>query len=225
VQSPHRHGHRLRSLAALALFRPRDGLSARFHPVAEETGIITPIGEWVLRTACWEAAKWPGGRSVAVNVSAIQFARPNLVPAILSALGESGLQPWRLELEITESVLLDVRGTALTMLQQLREIGVRVSLDDFGTGYSSLGYLRSFPFDKIKIDQSFVRNTSSDAVGQAIVRVIASLGQSLGMATVAEGVKTEEQMARVISEGCTDIKGFLTSRPMPPEQIHAFLQS
>jgi diguanylate cyclase (GGDEF)-like protein len=194
-----------------------------FIPVAEETGIIIPIGEWVLRTACWEAAKWPGARSVAVNVSAVQFASPNLVPAILSALRESGLDPRRLELEITESVLLDARGTALSMLQQLREIGVRVSLDDFGTGYSSLGYLRSFPFDKIKIDQSFVRSTSDDVVGRAIVRVIASLGQSLGMATVAEGVETEEQMARVVSEGCTDIQGYLISRPIPPDQINGFL--
>jgi EAL domain-containing protein (putative c-di-GMP-specific phosphodiesterase class I) len=139
-----------------------------FIPVAEETGIIAPIGEWVLQTACREAAKWPGARTVAVNVSAIQFASPNLVPAILSALGESGLDPRRLELEITESVLLDARGTAHAMLQSLREIGVRVSLDDFGTGYSSLDYLRSFPFDKIKIDQSFVRIASNDAAGRRL---------------------------------------------------------
>jgi diguanylate cyclase (GGDEF)-like protein len=196
-----------------------------FIPVAEETGIIIPIGEWVLRTACWEAAKWPGAHTVAVNVSAVQFASPDLVPAILSALKESGLDPRRLELEVTESVLLDVRGTALSMLQGLREIGVRVSLDDFGTGYSSLGYLRSFPFDKIKIDQSFVRSASGDAVGRSIVRVIASLGQSLGMATVAEGVETEEQMARVVSDGCTDIQGYLISRPLPPGEIGGFLRS
>ena len=196
-----------------------------FIPVAEETGIITPIGEWVLRTACREAASWPGAHTVAVNVSAIQFASPNLVATILSALGESGLDPRRLELEITESVLLDVRGTALSMLQNLRQIGVRVALDDFGTGYSSLGYLRSFPFDKIKIDQSFIRGTSNDAVGRAIVRSIASLGQSLGMATIAEGVETEEHMARVISDGCTDVQGYLISRPMPPEQIDGFLLS
>ncbi|HJZ21326.1 MAG TPA: EAL domain-containing protein, partial [Bradyrhizobium sp.] len=181
------------------------------------------IGEWVLRTACREAANWPGERTVAVNVSAIQFASPNLVAAILSALGESGLDPRRLELEITESVLLDAHGTALAMLQNLRQIGVRVSLDDFGTGYSSLGYLRSFPFDKIKIDQSFVHGTATDAVGQAIVRAIASLGQSLGMETVAEGVETEEQMAR--AEGCTGIQGYLIGKPMPPEQIGSFLMS
>jgi len=196
-----------------------------FIPVAEDTGIITSIGEWVLRTACREAAGWPGARSVSVNVSAIQFKNPNLVTTILSALAESGLDPRRLELEITESVLLDARGTALAMLQTLRGIGVRVALDDFGTGYSSLGYLRSFPFDRVKIDQSFVRGASDDAVGQAIVRAIASLGQSLGMATVAEGVETDEQMARITADGCTDVQGYLISRPMAPEQIKGFLSS
>ncbi|MDE2379060.1 MAG: bifunctional diguanylate cyclase/phosphodiesterase [Bradyrhizobium sp.] len=196
-----------------------------FIPLAEDTGIINSIGDWVVRTACREAATWHGSRTVAVNVSAAQFANPNFVATILSALGESGLDPRRLELEITESVMLDGRGTALSMLQSLREIGVRVSLDDFGTGYASLGYLRSFPFDKIKIDQSFVRGKSNDAVGQAIVRAIASLGQSLGMATVAEGVETDEQMARIASDGCTDVQGYLISRPMPPEQIDDFLLS
>jgi diguanylate cyclase (GGDEF)-like protein len=196
-----------------------------FIPVAEETGIIIPIGEWVIRTACFEAAKWPGGCAVAVNVSAVQFASPDLVPAILSALDESGLDPHRLEIEITESVLLDARGTALSMLECLREMGVRISLDDFGTGYSSLGYLRSFPFDKIKIDQSFIRGAASDAVGRAIVQAIASLGESLGVATVAEGVETEEQMARVVSDRCTDVQGYLISRPILPEQIDGFLKS
>ncbi len=196
-----------------------------FIPVAEDTGIIASIGEWVLRTACLEAATWPGAHKVSVNVSAIQFKSPNLVATIMSALGESGLDPRRLELEITESVMLDAGGKALAMLQNLREIGVRVALDDFGIGYSSLGYLRSFPFDRIKIDQSFVRGSSNDAVGRAIVRAIASLGQSLGMATVAEGVENEEQMARVVSDGCTDVQGNLISRPIPPEQIGSFLLS
>jgi EAL domain-containing protein (putative c-di-GMP-specific phosphodiesterase class I) len=195
-----------------------------FIPVAEDTGIINSIGEWVLRTACRQAATWPGAQKVSVNVSAIQFKSPNFPATVMSALGESGLDPSRLELEITESVMLD-HGTALAMLQSLRKIGVRVALDDFGTGYSSLRYLRSFPFDRIKIDQSFVRGTSSDAVGRAIVRAIASLGQSLGMATVAEGVETEEQMARVAADGCTDVQGYLISRPMPPEQVDGFLSS
>jgi diguanylate cyclase (GGDEF)-like protein len=196
-----------------------------FIPVAEDCGIINSIGEWVLRTACREATTWPGGRIVSVNVSAIQFANPNFVATILSALGESGLDPRRLELEITESALLDARHTAIAMLRNLRTIGVRVSLDDFGTGYSSLGYLRSFPFDKIKIDQSFVRSAPSDAIGRAFVRTIALLGQSLGMATVAEGVETEEQMARVSCEGCTDIQGYLISRPLSPDKLEGFLQS
>jgi diguanylate cyclase (GGDEF)-like protein len=196
-----------------------------FIPVAEETGIITSIGEWVLRTACLEAARWSGAQKVSVNVSAIQFKSPTLVATVTSALGESGLGPQRLELEVTESVMLDAGGTALAVLQNLREIGVRVALDDFGIGYSSLGYLRDYPFDRIKIDQSFVRGRANDAVGRAIVRAVASLGQSLGIATVAEGVETEEQMARVGSDGCTDVQGYLISRPMPPNQIDGFLRS
>jgi EAL domain-containing protein (putative c-di-GMP-specific phosphodiesterase class I) len=143
----------------------------------------------------------------------------------MSTLGESGLDPQRLELEVTESVMLDAGGTALAVLQNIREIGVRVALDDFGIGYSSLGYLRDFPFDRIKIDQSFVRGAANDAVGRAIVRAVASLGQSLGIATVAEGVETEEQMARVASDGCTDVQGYLISRPMPPREIDGFLRS
>jgi EAL domain-containing protein (putative c-di-GMP-specific phosphodiesterase class I) len=162
---------------------------------------------------------------VSVNVSAIQFKSPNLAATIISALAESGLDPRRLELEVTESVMLDAGGTARTVLQNLREIGVRLALDDFGIGYSSLGYLRDFRFDRIKIDQSFVRGAADDAVGRAIVRVVASLGQSLGMATVAEGVETEEQMARITSDGCTDVQGYLISRPMPPGQIDSFLLS
>jgi diguanylate cyclase (GGDEF)-like protein len=196
-----------------------------FIPVAEDIGIITPIGEWVLRTACLEASSWAAAQNVSVNVSAIQFKSPNFAATVMSALGESGLDPRRLELEITESVMLDAGGTALTVLQNLREIGVCLALDDFGIGYSSLGYLRDFRFDRIKIDQSFVRGTANDAVGRAIVRVVASLGQSLGMATVAEGVETEEQMTRVASDGCTDVQGYLISRPMPPKQIEGFLQS
>ncbi|MFC0240390.1 sensor domain-containing protein [Rhodopseudomonas telluris] len=194
-----------------------------FIPLAEETGIISPIGEWVLRTACRDAAGWPDDITVAVNVSAVQFANRALSTTVLSALADSGLDPRRLELEITESVMLDARGTALGVLQRLRATGVRVSLDDFGTGYSSLGYLRSFPFDKIKIDQSFVRGASEDRGNRAIVRAIASLGQNLGMATVAEGVETTEHMERVSTAGCTHVQGYLISRPLPPEQVRAFL--
>ncbi|KPF99455.1 diguanylate cyclase [Rhodopseudomonas sp. AAP120] len=194
-----------------------------FIPLAEETGMISLIGEWVLRTACRDAAAWPDDITVAVNVSAVQFANRALSTTVLSALADSGLDPRRLELEITESVMLDARGTALGVLQRLRATGVRVSLDDFGTGYSSLGYLRSFPFDKIKIDQSFVRGTSEDPGNRAIVRAIASLGQNLGMATVAEGVETTEHMERISTAGCTHVQGYLISRPLPPEQVIAFL--
>ncbi|MCG6205755.1 GGDEF domain-containing protein [Rhodopseudomonas sp. HC1] len=194
-----------------------------FIPLAEETGIISPIGEWVLRTACRDAANWPDDITVAVNISAVQFANRALATIVLSALADSGLDPRRLELEITESVMLDARGTALGVLQRLRATGVSVSLDDFGTGYSSLGYLRSFPFDKIKIDQSFVRGAAEDPGNRAIVRAIASLGQNLGMATVAEGVETAEHMERVAADGCTHVQGYLISRPLPAERVRTFL--
>jgi diguanylate cyclase (GGDEF)-like protein len=196
-----------------------------FIPVAEDTGIIVSIGEWVIRTACHEAATWSSEHNISVNVSASQFETPSLVATVMSALAQSGLDPRRLELEITESVMLDGDGPALVMLQNLRKIGVRVALDDFGIGYSSLGYLRSFPFDRIKIDQSFIRCAASNGVGRAIARAVASLGQSLGMATVAEGVETDEQMARITADGYTDVQGYLISRPMPPEQINSFLLS
>ena len=196
-----------------------------FIPIAEDIGIIGTIGEWVVRTACREAATWPSQYTVSVNVSAIQFRTPNLVAAIVSALAESGLEPRRLELEITESVMLDAGGAASAMLTTLRELGVRVALDDFGVGYSSMGYLRSFPFDRIKIDQSFVRCSSEDLVGRAIVRAVVGIGQSLGMATVAEGIETEEQLARIVAEGCTEAQGFLFGRPMPPDQIEHYLSS
>lgn len=196
-----------------------------FIPLAEETGLITSIGEWVLRTACREAACWPNNLIVAVNVSAVQFAHPNLVKVVVSALAESGLDPQRLELEITESVLLDAHGQTLAVLNALRAMGVRMALDDFGTGYSSLGYLRRFSFDKIKIDQSFVRGTANDPAGQAIVRAISSLGQSLGMKTVAEGVETAEQLERIAADGCTDAQGYLISRPLPAGQIASFLDA
>jgi diguanylate cyclase (GGDEF)-like protein len=213
--------------ALLRWHNPKRGLvsPADFIPLAEKIGLIVPIGEWVIRTACNEAASWPRPLSVAVNVSAVQFGSPNLVTTVLSALAESGLDPRRLELEITESVLLGDHRAALDILLQVRELGVRVSMDDFGTGYSSLSYLRSFPFDKIKIYQSFVRGRSDDPSGMAIVRAIAGLGRSLGMTTLAEGVETEEQLARVEADGCIDVQGYLISRPLPPERIGEFLQS
>ncbi|WP_267427574.1 EAL domain-containing protein [Methylobacterium sp. GC_Met_2] len=196
-----------------------------FIPLAEEIGLIVPIGEWVLRQACRDAMTWPTAMSVAVNVSPAQFKSDRLVETILSALASSGLSAKRLEIEITEGVLLQESEKTLQTLHRLRELGVRVSMDDFGTGYSSLSYLRSFPFDKIKIDRSFVKDLSSKPDGDAIIRAIAGLGKSLGMTTVAEGVETSEQMQRIRDEGCTDVQGYFISKPIPAEDLLKFLAS
>ena len=196
-----------------------------FIPLAEEIGLIVPIGEWVLRQACRDAMTWPTAMSVAVNVSPAQFKSDRLVETIISALASSGLSAKRLEVEITEGVLLQESEKTLQTLHRLRELGVRVSMDDFGTGYSSLSYLRSFPFDKIKIDRSFVKDLSSKPDGDAIIRAIAGLGKSLGMTTVAEGVETPEQMQRIRDEGCTDVQGYLISRPIPADDLLQFITS
>ena len=196
---------------------------ADFIPLAEEVGLIVPIGEWVVRQACRDAALWPDTVSVAVNVSPAQFKSERLVDMIVSALATSGLPPRRLEVEITEGVLLQNNDHTLDTLHRLRKLGVRVSMDDFGTGYSSLSYLRSFPFDKIKIDRSFVKDIATAPDGDAIIRAIAGLGRSLGMTTVAEGVETEEQMRRIQAEGCTDVQGYLISRPVPLDDLMRLL--
>ncbi|MGT2486336.1 putative bifunctional diguanylate cyclase/phosphodiesterase [Methylobacterium oryzae CBMB20] len=190
-----------------------------FIPLAEEIGLIVPIGEWVVRQACRDAMTWPDPMSVAVNVSPAQFKSDRLVETIISALAGSGPPARRLEVEITEGVLLQENDRTLQTLHRLRELGVRVSMDDFGTGYSSLSYLRSFPFDKIKIDRSFVKDLTSKPDGEAIIRAIAGLGKSLGMTTVAEGVETSEQMQRIRLEGCTDVQGYLISKPVPAEDL------
>ena len=192
---------------------------AEFIPLAEETGLIVPIGEWVVRTACREAVLWPESLSVAVNLSPAQFKSRKLVEVVASALSSSGLAPRRLELEITEGVLLQENEANLATLHALRDLGLRISMDDFGTGYSSLNYLRSFPFDKIKIDRSFVADISTKPDCVAIIRAIASLGLSFGMTTVAEGVETADQMRRIRDEGCTDVQGYLISRPVPAPDI------
>ncbi|WP_277024343.1 putative bifunctional diguanylate cyclase/phosphodiesterase [Aurantimonas coralicida] len=194
-----------------------------FIPLAEETGLITPIGEWVIRTACHEASSWPGDISIAINISAVQFRGGGLVETVLSALSQSGLKPELLELEITESSLIDNTEMVLSTLRQLKEIGVRISMDDFGTGYSSLSYLQKFPFDKIKIDQSFVRGADESSNSRALLKAIASIGASLGMKTTAEGVETEDQLARIRNEGCTQVQGYLTGRPMGAGAINSFL--
>ena len=198
---------------------------AIFIPVAEEMGLIVQLGEWALRQACMEAVEWPDGICVSVNLSPLQFSKGNLVSTVMSALASSGLPASRLELEITESVLLEKSERNISILNQLRHLGVRISMDDFGTGYSSIGYLRSFPFDKIKIDQSFVKDVLVDEGSLAIVRAIAGLGVSFGMITTAEGVETEEQMRCLNLEGCIEVQGYLFSKPIPANEIVGLLAS
>jgi diguanylate cyclase (GGDEF)-like protein len=196
---------------------------ADFIPIAEETGLIVPIGEWVLRTACAEAATWPADVRIAVNLSPLQFKSKNLLPAVLSALATAGLSAARLELEITESVLLQDSETTLALLHRFRDLGIRISMDDFGTGYSSLSYLRKFPFDKIKIDQSFIRDMSGSDDSLAIVRAVVAMGNSLGMTTTAEGVETPGQLEQLKLEGCTEVQGYLFSAPRPAAEIRRLL--
>lgn len=184
-----------------------------FVPIAEDIGAIIPIGEWVLREACMAAMQWPSHVSVAVNVSAVQFQLPNLAAIVEDALEQSGLKAERLELEVTESVMLRERGAALITLHQLKALGVRIVMDDFGTGYSSLSNLQAFPFDKIKIDRSFVSHVTDDASARSIIRAIVGLGKSLNLPVVAEGVETEEQRRMVLEEGCPQAQGFLFGGP------------
>ncbi|WP_232627629.1 EAL domain-containing protein [Methylobacterium sp. Leaf118] len=195
---------------------------ADFIPLAEDTGLIVPLGAWILREACREAAGWPGDLRVAVNVSAIQFQKPGFEQAVMGALAASGLAPQRLELEITESVLVADAEAVIACLHRLRALGVRIAMDDFGTGYSSLSYLRRFPFDKIKIDRSFIRDIA-DPDAAAIVRAIVGIGTQLGASITAEGVETDEQLARVRQEGCSEVQGFYFSRPLPARDALAFV--
>jgi EAL domain-containing protein (putative c-di-GMP-specific phosphodiesterase class I) len=188
---------------------------SEFIPLAEETGLIVPMGEWVLRRALSEAAKWPGHIRVGVNLSPAQFHSRNLTQVVMSALASSGVEASRLELEITESLLLQNRDTTRTTLHQLRDLGVGIALDDFGTGFSSLSYLRSFPFDKIKLDQSFIAGLSdANEEALAIVRAVAGLGAGLGVSTTAEGVETQAQFEIARREGFTEAQGFWIGRSM-----------
>ncbi|HEU5275110.1 MAG TPA: EAL domain-containing protein [Xanthobacteraceae bacterium] len=198
---------------------------ADFIPLAEEIGVITSIGAWVLKQACAEAARWPSHLTIAVNLSPVQFKNRALVLDVIAALGASGLAANRLELEITEAVMLQDTEATLATLRQLKDLGVHISMDDFGTGYSSLSYLRKFPFDKIKIDQSFVRDLESRPESMAIVRAVAGLGSTLGIPTTAEGVETLDQLKAVKAEGCTQVQGFLIGKPQPASQIPALLKS
>jgi EAL domain-containing protein (putative c-di-GMP-specific phosphodiesterase class I) len=199
---------------------PERGLvpPGEFIGVAEETGFILQLGEWVLRTACRQAAAWPG-LQVSVNLSPAQFRQPELVAIVQSALKESGLVPHRLELEVTESVLIRQADAAAKLLGDFKALGVRVAMDDFGTGYSSLSYLQRFPFDKIKVDRSFIWAIGTEPTAAAIVRAVINLASSLGMLTCAEGVETDEQLATLRGEGCTEVQGYLFGKPMPANEF------
>ena len=196
---------------------------ADFIPLAEEIGLIVPLGDWVLRNACAEAARWPDHVRLAVNLSPAQFRDRGLVATVVSALAGSGLPAHRLELEITESVLLQDSAANMTMLHDLKALGVRISMDDFGTGYSSLSYLRSFPFDKIKIDQTFVRDILHDSDALAIIKAVLDLGASMGVVTTAEGVETQAQLDALRGQGCAEIQGYFISRPAPAAEIAKML--
>ena len=196
---------------------------AEFIPVAEDTGLINPLGGLMLRRACLDAATWPDDVRVAVNLSPLQFRSGNLLSVVTDALKHSSLPPRRLELEITETLLLEKSAQVLATLHALRALGVRISMDDFGTGYSSLSYLRSFPFDKIKIDQSFVRDLGANRESQAIIRSIVSLGKGLGVIITAEGVETEAELSCLRAEGCDEGQGFLFSKARPNAEIISLL--
>ncbi len=198
---------------------------ASFIPLAEEIGFIVPLGEWVIRQACVTAAEWPEHLHVAVNISAAQFRSPGLMQVIVGALAASRLSPTRLEIEITETVLLQNKETTLAALHQLRALGIRIAMDDFGTGYSSLTYLQCFPFDKIKIDRSFVKDITENTGSLNIVRAVAALANGMGMTATAEGVETAEQLDRITSEGCTEMQGYLFSRPLPVSEIERLFLS
>jgi EAL domain-containing protein (putative c-di-GMP-specific phosphodiesterase class I) len=213
--------------ALLRWNHPKRGLvsPADFIPIAEETGLIIPLGEWVLKSACYEAVDWPDHLKVAVNLSPAQLNNRNLLNVVTAALAETGMPARKLQLEITETVLLQNTFATLATLHELRKLGVQIALDDFGTGYSSLSYLRSFPFDKIKIDRSFIDDLSNGAEPLAIVHAVASLAKSLRMISTAEGVETRQQLEKLQAVGCNEMQGYFFSRARPAAEIfRLFLQ-
>jgi diguanylate cyclase (GGDEF)-like protein len=218
---------RIQSFEALIRWRhPERGLVLpdEFIPVTEEIGLIRPLGAWVLAKACADAMQWPERISVAVNLSSVQFINGNLLQDVRQALWASGLPPHRLELEVTETVLIQNSEATLALLNELKALGVSIALDDFGAGYSSLGYLRKFPFDRVKIDKSFVHDLRFSGDATAIVRSVTRLCQALGMATTAEGVETAQQFDGVQANGCTHVQGYLFSRPVPAADIPALCE-
>jgi diguanylate cyclase (GGDEF)-like protein len=213
--------------ALLRWRHPQRGMisPAEFVPIAEETGLINPLGEWVLTTACAEAASWPVDVRLAVNVSPVQFKSGTLALKVIAALAASGLAASRLELEITEAVLIRDDDAALAVLHQLRAIGVRIALDDFGTGYSSLSYLQRFPFDKIKIDRCFVTDIAEPEGSSSIVQAVVNIAADRRMTTTAEGVETEQQRDLLRKLGCSEMQGYLFSPPKPAAEIRPLLLS
>jgi diguanylate cyclase (GGDEF)-like protein len=207
--------------ALLRWNHPARGLisPADFVPIAEETGLIVSIGEWVLRMACQETANWPKHVKVAVNLSPAQLKSKNLVPMVMGILADCSMPANRLQLEITETMLMQNTFATLATLHQLRKLGVQIAMDDFGTGYSSLSYLRSFPFDKIKIDRSFIQDLSKGAEPRAIVHAVAGLAKCLNMVSTAEGVETQQQLDTLQAVGCTEMQGYLFSRARPADEI------
>jgi predicted signal transduction protein with EAL and GGDEF domain len=209
------------SEALLRWHHPRRGLVSpdQFIALAEETGLIIPLGEWILHRACADAARWPSHVKVAVNLSPVQFGKGDLLETVTRALADANLDPERLEIEVTESILLRNNGENLAILNALKSLGVSIVLDDFGTGYSSLSYLQMFPFDKLKIDKSFVAELSNRAECAAIVCAVIGLGRSLGIGTTAEGVETSEQFELLRAAGCREAQGYLLSRPVPVAEL------
>ncbi len=219
-------GQSIAGFEALVRWRhPERGLVSPsvFIPVAEDLGLLPQLGAWVLQTACQAATGWEGDLTVAVNVAAVQFEMPGFVEMVIATLALTGLDPRRLELELTESALLRHTPQTVARMDALRAHGVRLALDDFGTGYASLNYLRQFPFDKIKMDQSFVRGPSADETSMRIIATIAQLGEAFGMTVLAEGVETEGQLSSIRARGCDAVQGYLFGRPMPEAQVLQFL--
>src|SRR5208283_4367522 len=210
--------------ALLRWYHPKRGMipPAEFIPIAEETGLIDQLGEWALRTACAEAVSWPDNITISVNVSPVQFRNEALGLTVIGALAASGLPARRLELEITETAIIHDEEATLGKIAQLREMGVHISLDDFGTGYSSLSYLQRIPFDKIKIDQSFIENVADNDVSLAIVQAVITVAKARNVITVAEGVETEQQKELLRALGCSEMQGYLFSRPVPVQDLLQF---